>query len=692
MAGLVSLLFVGLILLLSAVAQGEHAVIHVVSETWSKDYCILFSSDYVTLPRELHHAPLMPLHDGTKASWCPGEDLFHRAQISFSRPQSLHHTTAMAMGGNCSFYDKGWLAQSRGAHGLLIVSRVSDQECSDTTPVSQDPCQPLPDLTIPVAVLRYTDMLDILRHTYGATTVRVAMYVPPEPIIDYNLVVLFVLAVGTVAVGGYWAGMMEASWLQRRRARGGGGPDGYHQPQAVAAEGPPGIHEDEDDEDSPVDLTVATAGAAVTMSCSIVVLLYFFYDYFVYVMIGIFGLGATTGLYSCLVPLIHHLPFQQYQWPLPGHQASLQLPQLLLAVLCTLVTLFWVTYRNEDHWVWLLQDLLGMAYCLFVLRQVWLPTFKNCTCFLLALLAFDVFFVFITPLFTKTGESIMLEVASGPEDSSSHERLPMVLKVPQLRASALTPCDQPFSILGFGDIVVPGFLVVYCHRFDVHIHSHRVYFVACTIAYAIGLTVTFLAMILMEMGQPALLYLVSSTLLTSLAMAACRQELTLFWTGQSRPQVPSQPVAGVCVVPESCSKQRQEGIADGHKASEFEGATDQGAGDLDSNSGDDTADMVTISEDEATSQEGHSENSEGWSDANLDPDDLSPSSSRATEDLRPLMPVAMLIPLIPLMPPPSELGHIHAQAQAQDASLPWTGLQRRKGLKVEKSMSTQAPL
>ncbi|KAM6175043.1 signal peptide peptidase-like 2C [Erethizon dorsatum] len=692
MACLVFLLpVVSLLLLISAVTQGEHGVVHVVSETWSKDYCILFSSDYVTLPRDLRHAPLLPLHDGTKASWCPGEDPFHQAQSSSSRPQSLRHTTAMAMRGNCSFHAKGWLAQGQGAHGLLIVSPVSDQQCSDTSSVSQDPRQPLPDLSIPVAVLRYTDMLDILRHTHGATTVRVAMYAPPEPIIDYNLVVIFILAVGTVAVGGYWAGLMEAAWLQRRRARGGGGPDGHHQPQTVAAEGPPGVHEDEDD-DSPVNFTLAIAGAVVTMSCSIVVLLYFFYDYFVYVMIGIFGLGASTGLYSCLVPLMRHLPLQQCQWPLPGHQAYLQLPQLLLAGLCTLVTLLWVTYRNEDHWAWLLQDMLGVAYCLFVLRRVQLPTLKNCTCFLLVLLAFDVFFVFITPLFTKTGESIMLEIASGPADSSSHERLPMVLKVPRLRASALTPCDQPFSILGFGDIVVPGFLVAYCHRFDVHIHSHQVYFVSCTIAYAVGLMVTFLAMVLMEMGQPALLYLVSSTLLTSLAVAACRQELTLFWTGQSRAQTPAQPMAGLRVVPEGCSKQRQESTADGHTASEFEGVTDQGAGDLDSNSGEDTADMVTISEDEATSQEGYSENSEAWSDANLDPDDLPLASSRTAEDLRPPMPVAMLIPLIPLMPPPSELGHIHAQAQDQDASLPWTGLHRRKGLKVKKSMSTQAPL
>lgn len=686
MACLGSLLPVGslLLLLLSPETRGEYGVVRVVSKNWSKDYCVLYSSDYVTLPRDLHHAPFLPLYDGTKTPWCPDEDSFHQAQDTSPRQRPLHQTTTMVMRGNCSFYAKGWLAQSQGAHGLLIVSRAGDQQCSDPISKPQDPSTPRPALTIPVAVLRYTDMLDILSHTYGDTNVRVAMYAPLEPIIDYNMAVIFLLAVGTVAAGGYWAGLMEADRLQRRRTRRGGGLGGHHQPRVVRAERFQRTWEEEDDEDVPVDFTPAMTGAVVTMSCSIMVLLYFFYDCFVYVMIGIFGLGASTGLYSCLAPIVRHLPLRESQWALPGHRTYLKLPLLLLAGLCAMVTLLWVIYRNEDRWAWLLQDTLGVAYCLFVLRRVRLPTLKNCTSFLLALLAFDVFFVFVTPLFTKTGESIMVEVASGPADSSSHERLPMVLKVPRLRFSALTLCDQPFSILGFGDIVVPGFLVAYCHRFDVQIHSRQVYYVACTMAYAVGLLVTFVAMVLMEMGQPALLYLVSSTLLTSLAVAACRQELTLFWTGQGRAKIPAGPVAEPGIASAVGSKLKLEGVTDPHRTNGFQEAADQ-----DSNPEDDMSEMVILSEDEATSPEGHSESSEGWSDANLDPDELPPGSPMALEEL---MPLAMLIPLIPPMPPPSELGHIHTQAQAHDASLSWMGLHKRKGLKVKKSMSTQAPL
>ncbi|CAD7668098.1 unnamed protein product [Nyctereutes procyonoides] len=644
-----------LLLLTSTTARRQYGVVHVASETWSKDYCALFSSDYVTLPRDLHHAPLLPLHDGTAAPWCPGKDAPARA-----RP--LRQATAMVMRGNCSLSAKGWLAQGRGAHGLLIVGRLEGRQCSDRGPAPQERRAPRPGLTIPVAELRHTDLLDILRHTRGSASVRVALFAPPEPGLDCDAAVIFLLAVGTVAAGGYWAGLSEADRLRPRGARGPGG--------AAAA---PGAAE-EGAEVAAVDFTPAMAGAVVTMSCSIMLLLYFFYDRFVYVLIATFGLGAGTGLYSCLAPLARRLPPQLSQRPRP------QLPLLLLAGLCAAVTAVWVAHRNEDRWAWLLQDTLGVAYCLFVLRRVRLPTLRNCASFLLALLAFDVFFVFITPLLTRTGESIMVEVASGPMDSSSHERLPMVLRVPLLSFSALTLCDQRFSILGFGDIVVPGFLVAYCHRFDVQIRSRQVYFVACTAAYAVGLLVTFVAMVLMQMGQPALLYLVSSTLLTSLAVAACRQELTLFWAGQARAKTPAQPVAGLHDAPSFGSEQKQEETADVHTAGKLEGATGHLAGDLDSNLEEDEAEATTASEDEASGLDVHSDSSEGWSDANLDPDELPQASPGSSEEL------------VPLMPPPSVLGQARAQAQAHDTGLPWMGLHKRKGGKVQRSMSTHTPL
>ncbi|KAG7243455.1 hypothetical protein INR49_010433 [Caranx melampygus] len=288
----------------------------------------------------------------------------------------------------------------------------------------------------------------------------------------------------------------------------------------------------------------------VVMCCSMLVLLYFFYDRLAIWVIGIFCVASSVGLYSCLWPFVRRLPFCKCRIPennLPYLRKRPQIRMLLLSAFCIGVSITWMVFRNEDQWAWVLQDALGIAFCLYMLKTVRLPTFKACTLLLSVLFVYDVFFVFITPLFTKSGESIMVEVAAGPSDSSTHEKLPMVLKVPRLNFSPLALCDRPFSLLGFGDILVPGLLVAYCHRFDILTQSSRIYFVACTIAYGIGLLITFVALALMQMGQPALLYLVPCTLLTSLTVALWRRELPQFWTG-------SGFVPAIALAPINCTQ------------------------------------------------------------------------------------------------------------------------------------------
>ncbi len=60
----------------------------------------------------------------------------------------------------------------------------------------------------------------------------------------------------------------------------------------------------------------------------------------------------------------------------------------------------------------------------------------------------------------------------------------MVLKVPRFSSSVLTLCSVPYSLLGFGDILVPGACVYACVRacvcenapksctYTLHVFSH----------------------------------------------------------------------------------------------------------------------------------------------------------------------------------------------------------------------------
>ncbi|XP_064136274.1 signal peptide peptidase-like 2B isoform X4 [Loxodonta africana] len=511
--------------LLAAQVACEYGMVHVVSESGSprgRDYCVLYNPQWAHLPHDLSKAPLSGQNQPRMDPRC----LAQRVTTASPRLQPLlqlqdwsasvlcsatdlptggfSNQIPLVARGNCTFYEKVRLAQGSGARGLLIVSREK------LVPPGGNKTQ-YEEIGIPVALLSHRDTLDIFK-SFGRA-VKAALYAPTEPVLDYNMVIIFIMAVGTVAIGGYWAGSRDVKKRYMKHKR---------------DDGP------EKQEDEAVDVTPVMICVFVVMCCSMLVLLYYFYDHLVYAVIGIFCLASSTGLYSCLAPLVRRLPFGRCRVPdnsLPYFHKRPQVRMLLLALACVAVSVVWGIFRNEDQWAWVLQDALGIAFCLYMLKTIRLPTFKACTLLLLVLFIYDVFFVFITPFLTKSGNSIMVEVATGPSDSATHEKLPMVLKVPRLNTSPLALCDRPFSLLGFGDILVPGLLVAYCHRFDIQVQSSRIYFVACTIAYGIGLLVTFVALALMQRGQPALLYLVPCTLVTSCGVALWRRELGTFWTG-----------------------------------------------------------------------------------------------------------------------------------------------------------------
>jgi len=150
----------------------------------------------------------------------------------------------------------------------------------------------------------------------------------------------------------------------------------------------------------------------------------------------------------------------------------------------------------------------------------------------------------------------MVEVATGGSKSDDTtidgqgtstgpgESLPMVLRVPHLSIAAPNRSDPldicysdvraySYSLLGFGDILVPGLLVSYCHAFDlIHGIRGRPYFIVTDIFYGIGLIVTFLGLYFMNgTAQPALLYLVPCTLIPPLIIASCRGEFSKLWKG-----------------------------------------------------------------------------------------------------------------------------------------------------------------
>merc|ERR1712137_667672 len=122
----------------------------------------------------------------------------------------------------------------------------------------------------------------------------------------------------------------------------------------------------------------------------------------------------------------------------------------------------------------------------------------------------------------------MVEVATG---GGTGETVPMLLLIPSIG----DPLGRP-RMLGFGDVALPGLLISYLRRHDLRskVSGCSGYFVPAVTGYFVGLCTTIVALTIMQMGQPALLYLVPGTLGTTLVLALCRGELQDLWDGRPR--------------------------------------------------------------------------------------------------------------------------------------------------------------
>ncbi|OWM64248.1 hypothetical protein CDL15_Pgr018820 [Punica granatum] len=167
---------------------------------------------------------------------------------------------------------------------------------------------------------------------------------------------------------------------------------------------------------------------------------------------------------------------------------------------------------------------MGIALIITVLQIVRIPNLKVGTVLLSCAFLYDIFWVFVSKWWFH--ESVMIVVARG--DRSGEDGIPMLLKIPRM----FDPWGG-YSIIGFGDIILPGLVVVFSLRYD-WLENKRIkegYFIWAMFAYGLGLLITYVALNLMDgHGQPALLYIVPFTLGTFLTLGKQRGDLKRLWT------------------------------------------------------------------------------------------------------------------------------------------------------------------
>ena len=223
-------------------------------------------------------------------------------------------------------------------------------------------------------------------------------------------------------------------------------------------------------------------------------------------------------------------------------------------IISGMIALTWWLNRHSV-WAWILLDLLAASLVFMFLISIRLPNLKVGTALLGTFFFYDIFMVFITPTIFS-GKSVMVDVATAGrailvEDASKcirkqEEIVPMLFSVPRM------DWYGGYSLIGLGDIVLPGLLLVLALRFDyarirfkyrdygstpfpipgfLEIHS---YWIPLCLSYSFGLFITFVANFREWTfngvhGQPALLYLVPSTLGMFFLLLLRRGEFYNIW-------------------------------------------------------------------------------------------------------------------------------------------------------------------
>lgn len=159
---------------------------------------------------------------------------------------------------------------------------------------------------------------------------------------------------------------------------------------------------------------------------------------------------------------------------------------------------FWYLLHNH----WMANNIFGIFFSVQGIEFLSLGSYFNGVILLCGLFVYDVFWVF--------GTDVMVTVAKSFD-------APIKLLFPRSIDGSMPP-----SMLGLGDIVIPGIFVALLLRFDNTVSKplRPFHFTWVLLGYVLGLVATVACMIYFSAAQPALLYLVPSCLGSSLLAGA----------------------------------------------------------------------------------------------------------------------------------------------------------------------------
>jgi minor histocompatibility antigen H13 len=246
-------------------------------------------------------------------------------------------------------------------------------------------------------------------------------------------------------------------------------------------------------------------------------------------------------------------------------------PVTLLNVAAGFASLAAISYNHFIDKPWWLTNLQGFAVSYTALQVMSPTTFATGSLILTGLFFYDIWAVFFTPLMVTVAKNL-------------DQPIKLLFPRPDQPSAEGKPPVKSYSMLGLGDIVLPGLMIGLALRFDLHMYYlkkqkiaaksvkgsekgedviktdyHSVtglwgsrmwtfglgksslpqslitaafpkpYFIASLVGYVIGMIATLLVMSIWQHAQPALLYLVPGVLISIWSTALVRGEVKQMW-------------------------------------------------------------------------------------------------------------------------------------------------------------------
>ncbi|GKY92755.1 hypothetical protein MPSEU_000245500 [Mayamaea pseudoterrestris] len=430
---------------------------------------------------------------------------------------------------------------------------------------------------IPAAYLTMQQANDLLRDMKAYSTIQIVLSERWRS--DYNTSSYVIWALGVaVAAAAAYLSAGDYHYVIRQHIKRQSSRSANSNPASDSSQPPvrPSIQA----EDS-MELTAAHALGFIVMASSSLLILFYFKIYGIVKLM--YGLGCSKAVSQVLLdPLVAQAQKRlqvrnKVVWRTGTEDfGDITVRDVASHVIGYTFGLTWLYFafmvRHPDTitFYWVMQDVFGACMCVMFLQTIRLNSVRVATILLLVAFFYDIFFVFVTPLLFK-GKSVMITVATSggpptadpmwceryPDDANCRggDPLPMLFTIPRIN-----DYQGGSSLLGLGDIVLPGLLISFGARFDAAksllgilgggnglLNSYAScperkycfhcsvcsggYFLPLVISYAVGLAMANAAVYWMQMGQPALLYLVPCCLGTLTFMGWRRQELKDLWDG-----------------------------------------------------------------------------------------------------------------------------------------------------------------